>query len=74
MRTPLRTTLHSLQNSAINSSDDPKSLAHTGVDANGALYDIQEKTLLRFDLLTQKRVNHEMTNKRTLTTQQNISY
>jgi len=38
LRKPLRTTLHSLQNSVINSSDELKSLAHTGVDANGALY------------------------------------
>lgn len=42
MRKPLRTTLHSLQNSVINSLEELKSRAHTGVDANGALYQIQD--------------------------------
>lgn len=35
---PLRTILHCLQNSVINSSGELNSLAHTGVDASGALY------------------------------------
>lgn len=34
---PLRTILHSLQNSLISSSGELKSLAHTGVDVSGAL-------------------------------------
>lgn len=36
-RLPLRTILHSLQNSVINSSEELKSRAQTGVDVNGAL-------------------------------------
>jgi len=35
---PFRTILHSLQNSVINSSDEPNSRVHTGVDVNGALH------------------------------------
>lgn len=48
LRKPLRTTLHSLQNSVINSSDELKSLAHTGVDANGALW---QKQVYHSDLI-----------------------
>lgn len=34
---PLRTILHSLQNSVINSSEELNFRAHTGADVNGAL-------------------------------------
>uniref|UniRef100_A0A2P2JQA5 Uncharacterized protein MANES_06G133800 n=1 Tax=Rhizophora mucronata TaxID=61149 RepID=A0A2P2JQA5_RHIMU len=41
---PLRTTLHSLQNSVINSSEELKSRSHTGVDANGASVDVRSNS------------------------------
>lgn len=40
---PFLTIRHSLQNSVINSSDEPNSRAHTGVDASGALRVTNEK-------------------------------
>ena len=60
---PLRTTLHSLQNSVINSSDELKSRYHTGVDANGALY--KDRTMYYYYYYCEKYTltftNHSIT-------------